>query len=377
VITLSAPSAVFLSWLAMPQAAVVSPTAAQEFGDTFNVNPVGTGPFRFVSYVPNTEVVLEANPDYFRGAPALQQIIYRIIPDASTRRLELESGNIDLIQQNSQLAAIPAEDVRALRDNPEITIFESSSQIIRNIDFNNNKTDSPVADIRVRQAFSYAVDYDALVTGLWGDTAERVYGPLPTASWGFNPAIQENAYTRDLDQAKALLAEAGYGEDNPLNLTMYTFQGNSWRDVGTLLQANLAEAGINITVEQLEFAQLREIHTGGQFDIALDGRQPWYNDPDAHIAIGYLSSLAGTALNFRMPEDPELDSMIVDAQTTTDQEQRKELYFQIQTALMEKVPGVYLFAPKLIIFARSGIEGLVVNTAPPLTEYWSVSKTAS
>ena len=69
--------------------------------------------------------------------------------------------------------------------------------------------------------------------------------------------------------------------------------------------------------------------------------------------------------------------MIVDAQTTTDQEQRKDLYFQIQTALMEKVPGVYLFAPKLIIFARSGIEGLVVNTAPPLTEYWSVSKTAS
>lgn len=374
-ITLEAPLAGFLSWLAMPQAAIVSPAAVEEFGDTFNVNPIGTGAFKFVSYAPNTDLVLEANPDYFRGAPAIQQIIYQVIPDASTRRLQLESGTVDIVQQIGQLSAIPAEDVAALSENPDVTVLESPSQIIRNIDFNNNKEDSPVADIRVRQALSYAVDYEALVDGLWGGTAERVYGPLTTSSWAFNPELEENPYTHDPTRARELLAEAGFDEANPLSLTMYTFQGNSWRDVGTLVQANFAEVGVTITVEQLEFPQLRELHTGGEFDIALDGRQPWFNDPDAQIGIGYLSSLAGTALNFRMPEDPDLDALIVEAQTTTDQEARKQLYFQIQSDLMAKVPGVYLFSPKLIVYTRKGIEGLLVNTAPPLSEYWSVTKT--
>src|SRR5690606_20281967 len=145
-----------------------------------------------------------------------------------------------------------------------------------------------------------------------------------------------------------------------LELTLYTFQGTSWRDIGTFLQANLADVGINITVEQMEFPPLRDLHTSGQFDIALDGRQPWYNDPDAHITIGYLSELAETAMTFRMSPDPELDQLILDAQVATDLETRKQLYFEIQERLMEKVPGVYLFNPKIIIYQRANVEGLVV-----------------
>jgi peptide/nickel transport system substrate-binding protein len=374
-ITLEQPSAVFLSWLAMPQAAVVSPAAVEQFGDDFNVNPVGTGPFIFESYTADTEVVLRGNADYWRGAPQLETIIYRVIPDAATRRLEIENGTVDIVQQNGQLFSIPVEDIAALEENPEIEVLEIPSQIIRNIDFNNNKEETPVADIRVREAIAYAVDYDGLVNDLLGGTAERVYGPLTESSWGFNPDIKENAYQRDLEQAQALLEEAGYGPGD-LELTMYTFQGSLWRDVGTFIQANLAEAGINVTVEQMEFPPFRDLHTAGEHDIALSGRQPWYNDPDAHITIGYLSDLAGTSMNFRMPPDPELDQMILDAQTAPDLETRRDLYYEIQERLMEKVPGVYLFNPKIIIYKRANVDGLVVNSAPPLTEYWSVSKSA-
>ncbi|MFN8474367.1 MAG: ABC transporter substrate-binding protein [Anaerolineae bacterium] len=375
-ITLDKPSSVFLSWLAMPQAAIVSPTAAAKFGKTFNVNPVGTGPFIFDSYTPDTQVTLKANPNYFRGAPQIKKIIYRVIPDAATRRLELESGNVDIVQQNGQLFSLPVDDIKALKANPKINVIEVPSQIIRNLDFNNNKPDSPVADPKVRQAISYAIDYDGLLSGVLGDTAVRDYGPLTTNSWGFNPAVKDKAYQRDLDKAKQLLAEAGYGPNKPLNLKMYTFQGSSWRDIGTFLQANLAEAGINVTVEQLEFPALREIHTKGQFDIALDGRQPWYNDPDAHVTIGYLSDLAGTALNFRMPKDEALDKLILDAQTAPDQDKRKQLYYDVQTKLMDKVPGVYLFTPNIIVYKRANVDGLQINSAPPLNEYFSVHKTA-
>lgn len=374
-IVLDRPSAVFLSWLAMPQAAIVSPAAAAQYGDDFSVHPVGTGPFVFESYIPDTEVVLQANPDYFRGPAQISTIIYRIIPDAATRRLEIENGTVDIVQQNGQLFSIPVEDIKALKENPAIDVIELDSQIIRNIDFNNNNPDSVLANVTLRKAIGYAIDYDGLVNDLLGGTASRVLGPLTTSSWGFNPAVVDLAFTYDPDRARELLAEAGYAPGD-LNLTMYSFQGSLWGDVGTLIQANLADVGINVELAQTEFPSYRDLHTSGQHDIALDGRQPWYNDPDAHITIGYLSELAGTAMNFRMAPDTELDQMILDAQTAPDLESRRALYFTIQEELMAKVPGIYLFSPKIIIYKRANIDGLVVNSAPPLTEYWSVSKSA-
>lgn len=372
-ISLSQPYPAFLSILAQPQSAIVSPAAVEKFGDKFAANPVGTGPFVFRSAQADTSVVLEANPDYFRGKPKLERIVYRVIPDASTRRLELESGGVDIVQQAGQLSAIAAEDIAALKANKDIAILEAPSQIIRQLEFNNSKADGPFADIRVRQAVTHAIDYDGLLEGVFGGTAERVYGPLTSNSWAFNPKIRELAPSYDPELAKKLLAEAGV-DPAKLDLKLYSFQGSLWGAVATFVQANLADIGINATIEQTEFPAYRALQTAGQFDLALDGRQPWYNDPDAHITIGYLSSLADTAMTFRMPKDEALDDLILRAQRTADEQERKALYFQVQEEIVKRVPGAYLFSPKLIVFARSNVKGLVINSAPPLNEYWSVSK---
>lgn len=372
-ITLSAAYPAFLSILAQPQSAIVSPAAVQKFGDKFAANPVGTGPFVFKSAQADTNIVLEANPDYFRGAPKLSRIIYRVIPDASTRRLEIESGGVDIVQQQGQLSAIAAEDIEALKKNKNVRILETSSQIIRQLEFNNNKKDGPFANIKVREAITHAIDYDGLLQGVFGGTAERVYGPLTSNSWAFNPKMKEMAPKYDPALAKKLLAEAKV-DPSKLNLKLYSFQGPLWGAVATFVQANLADIGINVTIQQTEFPALRALQTSGQFDFTLDGRQPWYNDPDAHITIGYLSSLANTAMTFRMPEDKALDDLILKAQQTPDMAVRKQLYFEVQEQIMKKVPGAYLFSPKLIVFLRSNVEGLVVNSAPPLNEYWSVFK---
>jgi len=372
-ITLTAAYPAFLSILAQPQSAIVSPAAVEKYGDKFAANPVGTGPFVFKGAQADTNVVLEANPDYFRGAPKLSKIIYRVIPDASTRRLELESGGVDIVQQQGQLSAIAAEDIGALKENKDVKVLETSSQIIRQLEFNNNKTDGPFADVKVRQAITHAIDYDGLLEGVFGGTAERVYGPLTTNSWAFNPKMKELAPKYDVELAKKLLEEAKV-DPSSINLKLYSFQGPLWGAVATYVQANLADIGVNATIEQTEFPALRALQTSGQFDVALDGRQPWYNDPDSHITIGYLSSLANTAMTFRMPEDKSLDDLILKAQQTPDMEARKQLYFQIQEEIAKRVPGAYLFSPKLIVFARANVEGLVVNSAPPLNEYWSVYK---
>ncbi|MBM3526090.1 MAG: ABC transporter substrate-binding protein, partial [Alphaproteobacteria bacterium] len=314
-IALNEPMPVFLSLLAQPQAAIVSPTAARKFADKFNVNPVGTGPFKFASYTPDTNVMLAANEGYFRGAPKLQRIIYRIIPQASTRRLELENGGVDIVQQNGQLAAIPTEDIKALSANRAIEIIEVPSQIIRQLEFNNSRADSPIRDVRVRRALAHAIDYDGLLKGVLGNTAERVYGPLTSNSWAFNPKIRDLAPAYDPAKARALLAEAGV-KPGDLKFTLYSFQGSLWGAIATFIQANFAAVGVQVDVQQTEFPSYRALHTQGRHEIALDGRQPWYNDPDAHITIGYLSSLADTAMTFRMPQDASLDGLIRQAQST-------------------------------------------------------------
>ncbi|MFT4044480.1 MAG: ABC transporter substrate-binding protein [Gordonia sp. (in: high G+C Gram-positive bacteria)] len=372
-ITLSKPDPVFLSILAQPQSAIVSPTAVQKYGKDFDSHPVGTGPFSFVSATADTDVVLTANKDYFRGAPKLGGIVFRIIPDASTRRLELESGGVDIVHQQGQLAAVASEDIAALRKNSDIKITQVPSQIIRQLEFNNSATSGPFTDIRVRQAIAHAIDYDGLIKGVLGGTASRVYGPLTSNSRDFNPAVKDLAPKYDPALAKKLLAEAGV---NPASLStpIYTFQGDLWGAVATYIQANLAAIGIKAPIQQLEFPTLRARQTSGQFSIALDGRQPWYNDPDAHITIGYLSSLADTAMTFRMPKNAELDNLIQAAQQESNEKTRSDLYKQIQTKIVERVPGAYLFSPDLIVFERSNIKGLVINSAPPLNEYWGVSK---
>lgn len=372
-ISLSKPYPAFLSILAQPQSAIVSPAAVARFGDKFAANPVGTGPFVFKNAQADTNVVLEANPDYFRGAPKLSRIIYRVIPDASTRRLELESGGVDIVQQQGQLSAIAAEDIAALKDNKDVKILETSSQIIRQLEFNNSKKDGPFADVRVRKAVAHAIDYDGLLTGVFGGTAERVYGPLTRNSWAFDPKIKDMAPKYDPELAKKLLGDAGV-DPAGIDLKLYSFQGPLWGAVATFVQANLADIGIKSTIQQTEFPAYRALQTAGQFDVALDGRQPWYNDPDAHITIGYLSSLASTAMTFRMPEDKALDDLILRAQQTADMAQRKTLYAKVQEEIVNRVPGAYLFSPKLIVFQRANVKGLVVNSAPPLNEYWSVSK---
>ena len=373
VFTLARPYPAFLSILAQPQSAIVSPAAVEEMGEDFATNPVGTGPFTFRAYQADTRVVLDANPDYFRGAPQLERLIYTIIPEASTRRLELENGGVDLIQQSGQLSAVPTEEMAAFADNPDIQIIETPSQIIRQLEFNNSLTEGPFTDVRVRRALAMAIDYEGLLSGVFDGTAERVYGPLTSNSWAFDPAVVDLAPKYDPEGAVALLEEAGV-DPADLSVTLYSFQGALWGAVATFVQANLADIGVDVEIAQTEFPSYRALHVAGEWEMALDGRQPWYNDPDAHVTIGYLSSLKDSAMTFRMPEDAELDDLILQAQGEADMEARKALYSEIQRRIVEHVPGSYLFSPKLIVFARSNVEGLVVNSAPPLNEYWSVSK---
>lgn len=372
-IRLSRPIPFLLTLLAQPQAAIVSPTAVRSMGAAFANTPVGSGPFRIRHYDPDVSLILDAVPTYFRGAPGMRRIVYLVIADASTRRLMLENGDLDICQQNGQLSALPMEDLKAYRRNPAIQVIEAPSQIMRQLEFNNRAAGGPTRDLRVRRAMALAVDYDGLIGGVMDGTVDRAYGPLPSSNWAFDPTMERTAFRYDPGQARRLLREAGYAPGS-IHLTLYTFQGSLWATVATFLQANFAAVGLDVRIEQVEFPSLRTIQTGGHFEVALDGREAWYNDPDAHITIGYLSSLSDTAMTFRMPPDRALDGLILEAQSCPDPVRRKALYGEIQHRIMDRVPGIYLFSNRVIVFARADIRGLKLSGAPPLTEYRSVRR---
>ncbi|KXV11076.1 MULTISPECIES: ABC transporter substrate-binding protein [Acetobacter] len=370
---LSSPVPFFLSLLGQPQAAIVSPKAVLSHGEDFSQSPVGSGAFRFVQYTPEVGLILSCNTDYFRGRSALDTLVYRIITDASTRHMELERGEIDICQQNAQLSALSMSDIQSFSHNPDIKIVEKTSQILRQLEFNNMRSEGPISDIRVRRAITHAIDYNGLANHILAGTVERAYGPLPTVNWAFSPTVQALSPNYDPAYARILLNEAQWAA-HKRTLSLITFEGSFWAAVATFIQANLAVIGIDVTIEQMEFPSLRARHVAGQFDLALDGREPWYNDPDAHITIGYLSTLANTAMTFRMPPNNRLDALIRNAQSEPREDVRKSLYAAIQDLILQQAPAAYLFTSKIIIFQRKEVEGLAVRSTPPLNEYWGVSK---
>jgi peptide/nickel transport system substrate-binding protein len=141
--------------LAQPQAAIVDVSSLAP-----GQQPVGSGAFMLRRYRPDTDVVLERDPDYFRRAAKLQRLVYRIIPDAATRRLELKYGGVDISPQLSQLSTLPADDAASFAESGAVDVLSRRSQIVRQLEFNNLKADSPIRDRRVREAMAWAVDYE-------------------------------------------------------------------------------------------------------------------------------------------------------------------------------------------------------------------------
>lgn len=335
--TLSEPYAPFLSNLAYPTGLIVSPAAVEQHGEDFGRNPSGTGAYRFEEWASNQRVVVTRNEDYWGGAPELEAVVFRPITDANTRVAEMLSGGLDLMVE------VPPDAMNDFRQADDFQVYEQAGPHLWFLIL--NMREGPFTEKAARQAVNYAIDKQTLVEDVLQGTAEVASGPIaPAFAWAYNEELEPYPY--DPERARQLLEEAGYEGDT---VTFYVTEGGSGMldpvAMGTAIQADLAEVGMNVEIETYEWNTfLDRVNPGleGKADMA---EMAWMtNDPDTlpFLTLRTEAFPESGGFNSGYYSNEEVDELLNQARASTDPEERAELYRQMQEIVYEDAPWAFI-----------------------------------
>ena len=329
-ITLKRPFAPFLAVLTDRAGIMVSPKAIEESGGRVSKKPVGTGPFEFVERVRGDHITVKKNPDYWKdGQPKLDKIVYNGIDDENVQYQNLQSGELDLID------SIPFVNFKSLQDAGEYKVSQVPGLGYQG--FYLNTQQPPFDNVQLRQAVYSLVDRDAIVKAVLRNVGGTPANS-PFSEQSFAYSEESDSYPKpNVEEAKRLLEEAG--EPNGFSFTYKTDPSPASQQMGQVIQNNLKPAGIDVKLEQLEFGTLLEDSSSGDFEalhLGWSGRV----DPDLNI---YDFMTTDGDFNDSGYSNPEVDELLNEARTTSDEAERKELYTQTMEILHEEVPYVYLY----------------------------------
>ena len=308
-----------------------------------NKNPVGTGPYSFVEYVPSQKVVITRFDEYWqKDVASIKDVEFRIFADNQTALMSLQSGAIDLYPR------INAESIDSI---PEDCTYIEGPQNMIQIMAMNNKVE-PFNSIKVRQAINYAVDVDAIITAVANGRGLKLGSNMSPAMKVYYQEGLEDTYNLNLEKARQLLKEAGYEEGFTTSITVpsvYQFHV----DTAQVIASQLAEVGITAEIKKIDWnAWLQEVYTNRNYEmtvIALTGKL------DPHAVLNRYSSDYGR--NFFNYANDQYDELMKQAVITTDQEQRELIYKEAQQILADEVPCVYIMDPNLIVAMKKNVKG--------------------
>ncbi len=327
IITLSAPDSSFLAKLMGTSIAIVPKEEVEANGDLMQV-AVGTGPFQFVEYVPNSVVTLERYPDYWEeGKPYLDGLEMQIVPDNTSRTTALVTGTVDFIEY------APVQDLPIFESDETIKVAGDQNTNIRYMAINVSR--EPFTDVRVRQAIAMVIDRGPIIdSAVFGaGTATNIL--FPESYWaGFPSEIPEP----DIEGAKQLLAEAGYPDGfktSILSWAQYAFLSNA----AIVIQEQLKQIGIEAELELQENAIYLENYFAGNFDLSVTGTSA-YVDPNDVVLANFGTGESNNGIGY---SNPEMDELIAQAMEETDQAERAKIYRRIQEIILEDVVWVNLF----------------------------------
>jgi peptide/nickel transport system substrate-binding protein len=318
---------------------IVSPTAVKAQRKNFSQNPVGSGPFKFVSWDHNVRITLTANPDYWDGAPALSQLIFRPLVDEQTRITEFLSGGVDVIFD------VPPDNINQVKTTPSAVFLEQPGPHVWWVTLNTKKP--PFDNVLVRRAVNYAINKDALTTDILKGTGTPSVGPIPPAiGWAYTDQVSQYPY--DPEQAKALLDQSGVLM--PINITFWVTESGSGmqspKTMGTAIQADLAAIGVNAQIQTYEWGAFLNTYGTGLGDQAAMAELSWMFDSGdpAHMLPNNLYGPACSPKGFNSGcyQNPQVDLLMDAALKINDRAQRGALYKQIQGIVADDAPWIFV-----------------------------------
>jgi peptide/nickel transport system substrate-binding protein len=358
-IHLKTPFAPLTAALADRAGMVMSPTQLKKLGQKFGNDPSCVGPFKFSDRVPQNSITLVKDPNYYDADKVhLDKIVYRIITDSAIRAANLKSGDVQVAD------TVGTDDVSSIKSDDSLQMLESSSLGYQGITFNIGNTngvgkppvqvDAPYAkDPRIRQAFEYAIDRDALVKTVFDGQFDTACGPVSPETEFSTPAVQQ-CRSYDPDKAKQLLQQAGVPV--PYKLNMLVTNTPVTLQLAQALQAMVKEGGFELKLQPLEFTTLLEQQDEGKFQVLQLG---WSGrvDPDANI-----TNFIGTqgSLNVAGYSNPRVDDLLAQARVTQDVAERAKLYGEVQTQTEKDDPLIYLYRQRNLTGVSKDVSGVQV-----------------
>jgi peptide/nickel transport system substrate-binding protein len=306
-------------------------------GRDFWKHPIGSGPFEFVSQEQDKEVVLQRAPHSWQPQPSIERVRFAVVPDATTRALELQKGSAD-----AAMNALPADTVYALRRERNLEIDSGPGTTLMYLIFNTR--DPILRDGRVRRAIALAINRPLLIHSLYRDQARLAESVLPPEHWAWNGNVEAHKY--DLAAANRLLDNAGYPRQRNgfrFHIGLKTSTDEGSRLLAMAIQQQLSQAGIAVDLRSYECATFYSDISRGIFQIAPSRWIGGNEAPDIFRYSFATASFPPHGANRGFYTNPELDRLLEDAASDTDQQRQKADYDRVQEILASDLPTLNLW----------------------------------
>ena len=349
-VTTEKPMAAILNNLAHTTIAILSEKATKEAGDKFGQNPIGTGPYKFVSWQSGDRVTLEAFPEYWQGEAPVKNVVFRNIVEETNRTIGLETGELDIIYD------IQGMDKNKLKDDDRFVVIEGPQVSMTYLGFNMKK--APYDNPKVREAISYAIDQKPIIDTVFlgaGEAGNSIIGPNV---WGY---YDVEKYTQDIEKAKALLAEAGY--PNGFKAKIWVNDNPVRRDTAVILQDQLKQIGIDLAIETVEWGAFLDGTARGDHEMFLLGWGTVTRDPDYGMYELISTATMGAAGNRSFYSNPTVDKLLEEGRTELDPEKRKAIYKEIQEIIRKDIPMYMIIYPLQNVVTQKNIKNFKLDPA--------------
>lgn len=352
---LSEPFSPLLGNLCLSYFGIVSPAAVEKFGDEYDKNPVGTGPWKFKEWVAGEHITLERNGNYQnvhsymdnKGAPYLDELIFTNIPEDATQVAAFETGEVQIIK-------LPPREVKRFQEDSDYLVsIPQRNTGITYLEFAMVKPAEgefgvelkpPFDDIRLRQAVGYAINADEVIESVLYGLAARNYGLMPTGMFAYNPDIEQFGFHFDSEKAKALLDEAGWTDPGDgvrekdgekLDLVFWTWVDGPNEKVAQVFQNQLAQVGIKMNIEMLEVATFLARLGEGAHNLDMMG----WGWPEPHL----LKMMVEAEFSLGFYKDEQYLDLVDQASRTSDLTERTNLYFDASKRALEQAVCIPLW----------------------------------